>query len=612
MPRHFLSFNFKLSKHFFLLMLLPCTVNLHAQTIFRDDFDRANIGIAWQTNSWSIVNGSAFNNGGGTLRTTSTYTDSSYVIETAAKGFSNAYNRQFKITFGQANLSNDSTYVLIYTQYLGGGMTLGRSTDNVFYPEKLDQAAIYPDYNATQWYKFKIIHYKSGLIQVYVNTGSGYGTTPLLEAIDLEYPTLGHFGWQETTETAPEPFYVDYIQARKPVSEKPAIKEKPVEDNLIVQVSAKSGRAYNVNKLTNGTKAFTDRDYIITSVPSYLNGASFVQTAMEDKSNTADDFLTLFVKKDAIVYVAYDPRATSIPAWLNQFTKTGDIIGTTDPGSSYLEIYSRLIEPWEIYPRPLILGGNLASPANGAKMNYLVAAIERPNLQSYQAEDALLSGAVVANDHPGYIGTGFADYKNASNDYIEWTVTINVPGTYSINFGFANGSDAARPLQISDNGISIGVLSFIPIGSWNSWAFVSGPNVFLSPGIHKIRATAIGSSGPNIDQLSLYYLSSAPVLKVTASRDLKPAELIKKSFSHKVYPNPFVTSTKIFYTLKEKSNVVLSVYSLQGQQIQLLVNGVKNAGEYEATFNAGKLSSGTYLYRLQIGKDVQTGKLLKQ
>ncbi|MEP6595172.1 MAG: T9SS type A sorting domain-containing protein [Ginsengibacter sp.] len=615
-------FYFKLFKVFSILMLFLASTNLFGQTsdktIFRDDFNRITLGTVWQTNNWSIVDESAFNGNGGPLRTTAAYDDSSYIIETVAKGFTNNRYREFRITFGQVNLSNDSTYVVCYTEYLGGTLTLGRSTDNVIYPKYLlDQVAIYPDFNDIQWYKFKIARYKSGLIQVYIDKGSGYGTIPLLEAIDLGYTTLGHFGWREDNEVSPIGFYVDWIGARKPATEKPAIREKPTEDNLITQVSAKSGRSYKVAKLNNGVNAYTDRNYIVTSVPSYLKGASFIQTAMDDKSNISDAFLASFIKKDAVVYIAYDPRATSRPAWLDSWTKTGDFIGTTDPGTGYLEVYSRLIQYGELYPHPLLLGGNFANPASGSGVNYLVAAVERPDFGQFQAEDAFLSGAVIANNHINYYGSGFVNYINPSKDYIEWTINIDVPGIYNLSFGYANAGLTNRPLQVSDNGANISILPFSPSGSWDSWGFMSGPNVFLTSGIHKIRTTAIISSGPNVDYLNLYYLSSSvpPTNTVVAARS---SEFNNNSTnnsligSHKAYPNPFVESTKIYYTLKEKANVFLSIYSLQGQQLQVLVNGIREIGNYEATFKADKLSAGIYFYRLQTGNEVKVGKLLKE
>ncbi len=67
------------------------------------------------------------------------------------------------------------------------------------------------------------------------------------------------------------------------------------------------------------------------------------------------------------------------------------------------------------------------------------------------------------------------------------------------------------------------------------------------------------------------------------------------------YPNPFNPSTKIGYRLKTRGYVKLYIYDLTGSVIETLVNEEKNAGYYEAEFNAGeKLASGIYLYRISI------------
>src|SRR5205085_2011759 len=104
-------------------------------------------------------------------------------------------------------------------------------------------------------------------------------------------------------------FNVDYISAVKPGIEKPAVKEKPAEDDLITHVSVKTGKTYTVGKLNVGAKQLIDRDYTITSLPDYLKGASFIQSANGDKSITADSILSFFVTENVIVYIAYDPRA---------------------------------------------------------------------------------------------------------------------------------------------------------------------------------------------------------------------------------------------------------------------------------------------------------------
>ena len=76
------------------------------------------------------------------------------------------------------------------------------------------------------------------------------------------------------------------------------------------------------------------------------------------------------------------------------------------------------------------------------------------------------------------------------------------------------------------------------------------------------------------------------------------------------YPNPFNPSTKISYTITERGNVSLKVFNLLGSQVAELVNGEIEAGNYEITFNASNLPTGTYFYRLQAGSFVQTKKMI--
>ena len=591
--------------------------NVSAQSgtsIFRDDFNRATLGSFWNMpTSWSIKNGAAYYfDGFEGLRTDAKYTQQSFIVETAAKGFTSSYKRAFRLTFGQNDISdNNKTYVLTYEAYEGGRLVLGRSTDNVFWPETLDEAVLYPQLSVDRWYKFKVARYKSGLIQVYVDRGSGYSSVPLLEAIDRTYTGMGHISWEAYTETAPESFYVDWISAIQPSVEKPAVREKPAEDDLITQVSAKSGKKYNVAKLKTGVKTYTDRNYTVTSVPPYLSGASFIQTANDDKRNTSDAFLTAFIKKAAIVYIAYDPRATVTPRWLSSWSKTGDRIETTDPGSPYLELYSRLVEYGELYPTPLLFGGNLAGSASGALFNYLVVVIPRPYPTPLEAEDAFLSGAVVAKNQPYYSGTGFADFINASNDYIEWTVTIDVPGRYGLGFEFANGGQTDRPLQIKSDGVIVDTLQFANTGRWSYWAFTTGPTVYLSRGTHKIRTTATGSSGPNIDRMSLYF-TYGNAQSSNLKKETYPNEIVRQvETSGRAYPNPFVQRTTISYQVEAKTHVSLQLISPSGQPTQTLVNATQEAGAYLKTIDGSRLAAGTYFYRLQIGNRIQVGKLVK-
>jgi len=65
------------------------------------------------------------------------------------------------------------------------------------------------------------------------------------------------------------------------------------------------------------------------------------------------------------------------------------------------------------------------------------------------------------------------------------------------------------------------------------------------------------------------------------------------------YPNPFNPSTKIFFTLKNNSNVTLSIYNIVGEKVAVVVNEYKNAGSFTVNYNASQLSSGVYFYELK-------------
>ena len=63
-------------------------------------------------------------------------------------------------------------------------------------------------------------------------------------------------------------------------------------------------------------------------------------------------------------------------------------------------------------------------------------------------------------------------------------------------------------------------------------------------------------------------------------------------------PNPFNPTTTIHYSLTEAAQSTLTVYDLTGREVHQLVNGFKEAGTHQVTFDASSLPSGTYLYRL--------------
>jgi hypothetical protein len=142
---------------------------------------------------------------------------------------------------------------------------------------------------------------------------------------------------------------------------------------------------------------------------------------------------------------------------------------------------------------------NISTPATAT--TYTATFKETATMKIYEAESAVLSGAVVSNTKAGFTGTGFADYVNASTDYVEWTVSAPAAGSYALVFRYANAGTTGRPLAIKVNGTTVNSsLDFPVTGDWTIWKTVS-ISASLLAGSNKVRATAIGSSGPNVDHL---------------------------------------------------------------------------------------------------------------
>jgi hypothetical protein len=115
----------------------------------------------------------------------------------------------------------------------------------------------------------------------------------------------------------------------------------------------------------------------------------------------------------------------------------------------------------------------------------------------------------------------------------------------------------------------------------------------------------------DISNNSLYGLSSSTFKissLITGVNSMKN-NIIKYELSQN-YPNPFNPSTNISFSLEKSSNVTLVVYNILGQKVATLVNNFMQAGNYTYQFNAGKLASGIYIYRIQAGSFTSSKKLV--
>ncbi len=102
----------------------------------------------------------------------------------------------------------------------------------------------------------------------------------------------------------------------------------------------------------------------------------------------------------------------------------------------------------------------------------------------------------------------------------------------------------------------------------------------------------------------------------------EPLDNLPKSFVlEQNYPNPFNPSTTISYSINSRGTVgspnrtLLEIYNLLGQRVKTLVDEPQSPGMYKIDWggdnDAGrKVASGIYFYRLVLGDESQTKKMM--
>ena len=76
------------------------------------------------------------------------------------------------------------------------------------------------------------------------------------------------------------------------------------------------------------------------------------------------------------------------------------------------------------------------------------------------------------------------------------------------------------------------------------------------------------------------------------------------------YPNPFNPVTMLSYDVPSDMNVSLGIYDVRGRIVEELINGMREQGRYEVTWNADQHSSGVYMIKMIAGSTVKVQKVM--
>jgi len=189
----------------------------------------------------------------------------------------------------------------------------------------------------------------------------------------------------------------------------------------------------------------------------------------------------------------------------------------------------------------------------------------------------------------------------ATGEFLNFTIAVPDPGTYTLNARVAGGAAGGKMLFRIDGQI---VNSFVDVpmtGGWQNWETIDCGTVTLTAGSHVFNSSFF-FGGFNVN----YFELTKPPTSVFAA-DAIPAVL---SLSQN-YPNPFNPSTVVSFTVPRTGRVALTVIDLLGRTVAVLFDGQAVAGRaYMAALNASRLPSGMYLARLSFDGSQIVRKML--
>jgi len=188
--------------------------------------------------------------------------------------------------------------------------------------------------------------------------------------------------------------------------------------------------------------------------------------------------------------------------------------------------------------------------------------------------------------------------------YEMWYEGINT-STGNAAVGYATSQDGINWIKDANNPVLTGVP-----GSWAS--ALGGTSVIKDGNVYRMWVGGLPDFFPFPGRIGY---ATAPDEGPTSVEEPPSPEMPNTFTLHQNYPNPFNPATSIRYEVSKRTQVVLKVINLIGQQVRTLVDEEKPVGFYEVVWDgrdrAGlRMPSGVYLYRIEVQGFTLTRKMV--
>ncbi len=116
---------------------------------------------------------------------------------------------------------------------------------------------------------------------------------------------------------------------------------KPLVSDLVINDKATAANWAIASNFQIGDQQYGDRAYAITKMPAAFAGSDWIRTAMDGKNFTGDVLLSFKVAADVEIFVAFDDRVVTKPAWFKDWVDTGEDIVNSEPTPTVFSIFKK-------------------------------------------------------------------------------------------------------------------------------------------------------------------------------------------------------------------------------------------------------------------------------